>query len=98
MKKVLSILIVLVIFSGMFISANAVSSEDELQYSGTCGNNLQFDFKETNATLLISGNGNTMSSYTADSSPWFSFAEKIKKLDLTNAKNLTNFSSYSFWV
>lgn len=96
MKKVLSILIVLVIFSGMFISANAVSSEDELQYSGTCGNNLQFDFKETSSTLSISGNGNTMSSYTADSSPWFSFAEKIKKLDLTNAKNLTNFSSYCF--
>ena len=50
--------------------------KDADPYSGTCGENLTWVFDEETGTLTISGTG-TMTNYTPDYAPWYSFNKEI---------------------
>ena len=74
-----------------------VTTQPIINYKGSAGENLIYSFGEKTGVLTISGKGKVMNTYTAKNpAPWHTFADKIKKVDLSSAKSLTNISNYAF--
>ena len=73
------------------VIANAEDTE-EIVTSGTCGENLTWNFEKSTGTLTISGNG-AMTNYTG-TFPWRDLRLNIKKVILENG--VTTIGKYAF--
>ena len=79
----------------LFQAVDLTARAEETATSGTCGENLTWNFDKTTGTLTISGTG-TMQNYTYTSNaPWYSNREAIKKVVLENG--MTDIGAYSFY-
>ena len=71
-SKILSIILaILMVISIIPITASAAT------YSGTCGDNLTWEYDSATYTLTISGTG-TMYDYPHNKRPWESYEDNIK--------------------
>lgn len=91
-------------FAAEYDSIN-VSANEEYVYSGYCGKvtdeypngeNMSFDFDETNGTLTISGNGN-MKSYAKNGSPWYNYRNLINTITITITEDKSYLPAYAFY-
>jgi hypothetical protein len=75
----------------MFMSVNVANAQAT---SGTCGDNLTWNFDSGTGTLTIEGTG-AMNNYVSYSSvPWYSFRSSITSLSLP--EGLTSIDNYAF--
>ena len=87
-KRVLSILLVVcLIVSLLPVSAFA----DEVDASGTCGENVTWTLKD--GVLTISGTG-AMEDYNWDSIPWRNYFDTIERIEVEDG--VTNVGNYAF--
>lgn len=81
MKKaislILSIIMLLSITAGLDFSAYA----DEVEKSGSCGNNATYYFDSSTGVLTIEGIG-AIDDYGHNEAPWYMFSESIKKVSI----------------
>ena len=77
------ILLLLMILLPMMASAD---------YSGNCGNNVNYMYIEATQTLIVSGNGD-ISNYSQGESPWYSFRTQIRHIIVeSGVKTIGNFA------
>lgn len=63
--------------------------------SGSCGDNLVWEFDEATGTLTISGTGEYMTDYSAENpAPWSGYASSIKKIDFNSS--IRKIGTYAF--
>lgn len=67
-----------------------VTNADE---SGTCGENLTWDFKETTGILTISGTGE-MDNFNSSSQPWVTIKDDVHKIIICDG--VTSIGRYAF--
>ncbi|MDE5884118.1 MAG: leucine-rich repeat protein [Oscillospiraceae bacterium] len=71
------------------------AEEEEIVTSGTCGENLTWNFEKSTGTLIISGTG-SMENWNMSPMPdWFYFREDIKKIIIEDG--VTAIGSCAFW-
>ena len=65
------------------------------EYSGTCGDNLNWHFDESTGTLTVSGQG-AMQDYQAgeNEEPWYAYRDRIKSVVME--PGVTHISNYAF--
>ncbi|MDE5883615.1 MAG: leucine-rich repeat domain-containing protein, partial [Oscillospiraceae bacterium] len=83
----------------VLISAIAEDGEDtesteEIATSGTCGENLTWEFDEETGTLTISGTGAMTDWEMSEDSPWF-YNENIKEVIIEDG--VTTIGDYAFY-
>ncbi len=103
LKKAISILLVAVMvfgaaplagFVGLELNIiKASAAEDEIPTSGTCGENVMWEFDEATGELIISGEGE-MDSFLLEIPPWNNFKDNIKAVTIGNG--VTNIGDYAF--
>lgn len=116
-KKAISILLVAVIIFGAaplagfvglklpelnFIKARAATEEEEIPTSGTCGDNLTWEFDEESGELTISGTG-SMANYSkkykngvnVTTAPWNNCVSSIKSVRISDG--VTSIGEYAFY-
>lgn len=82
----LVLLLCVVCFSTMQV-ANAA------EFSGTCGENVTWEYDEETNTLYISGTGE-MDDFSSDSRPWFKVMETVENVVI--GEGVTNVGDYAF--
>ncbi len=105
-KKAISILLVAVMVFGAAPLAGFVGLElpelnifttkakaEETPTSGTCGDNVMWEFDEESGELVISGEGE-MDSFLLEIPPWNNFKDNIKAVTIGNG--VTNIGDYAF--
>ncbi len=97
-KKVLSIsLCLIMVFGTVFVGNGAVRNLfgfSAFAASGSCGDNLKWEFDEDSGGLAISGTG-AMDDYSDSSEvPWDSYKDEIKKVTIGNS--VTRIGNYAF--
>ena len=87
-SKILSIILSLIMIITVIpftVNAEAVT--------GTCGENLTWEFDNSTGTLTVSGTG-AMSNFTSGNCPWKSYVNEIKKVCIANG--VTTIGNYAF--
>ena len=87
--SILSVLLLLLCFPKLSTEANAAV------YSGSCGDNLTWDYDEDTKTLSIYGEG-LMNLYTGNGLyvPWYYFKDSIAEIQFVG--NITSIDNYAF--
>lgn len=75
------------------IAYAAADSEDEPITTGSCGESATWTYYEDTSTLEISGSG-SVNTYNVGATPWYSYADNIKKIIVSN--EITSISSALF--
>lgn len=92
MKKVLSIvlslLVVLMLFSVMGTTASAAET------SGTCGTNATWSFDATTGTLSISGTGD-MADYSYSGAPWQNYKDAIVAISIADGITSIGYANFT---
>ncbi|MBQ7715024.1 MAG: InlB B-repeat-containing protein, partial [Clostridia bacterium] len=93
MKKLISLILIAIMVFATFAAAIHVSAETT---SGTCGDDLTWEFDTETGTLTISGSGpmTDYAVYYLDASPWYSFSTDVKFLKLLDG--VTSIGNYAF--
>ncbi len=74
--------------------ANNVATFSSSEKSGTCGDNLEWQYFETTGLLIISGKG-AMTSYTYNTStPWYNYSSNIISVSIQDG--VTSIGSHAF--
>lgn len=81
MKKLLSVL--LAILCVMNLTVVSFAAEETLISSGSCGDNVVWQFDEKTGTLTISGEG-AMKDYETSEAPWYDYCLSIKTAIIGN--------------
>ena len=90
-NKILSfILAILIVLSIIPITASAATPT-----SGTCGENVTWEFDKSTDTLFISGTGAMNNNYTYYNRPWESYEDDIEKVIIN--KGVTTIGRYAFY-
>ncbi len=93
-KKLISLILCAVIIFGT-ISVGGVIDFKAFAASGSCGDNLIWEFDEDSGELVISGTG-AMTDYTYSSNaPWYSYEYKITKVTISDS--VTSIGNRAFW-
>ena len=98
-NKILSLILAFL----MVISIIPITASAEEPTSGTCGDNITWEFDETKGTLTISGTGEmyrydcyfNASNDEADDRPWWSYTSKIKNIIIN--EGVTTISEKAFY-
>lgn len=61
--------------------------------SGSCGQNVNYNYEESTGKLTISGSG-AMTDFTWDSMPWYNYIDEIKYVEIK--EGVTTIGTYSF--
>ena len=105
-KKIVAITLaatMLTSMSQMSLSAFAatVQSESVSAYSGSCGDNVQYELDISTGTLTISGTG-AMKDYNYNNTPWYNYRNSVKSLVINDGvtyisgfRNCSNLASVS---
>lgn len=94
MKLLMPILLVgIMVSAGIMLITDSEGSDGAVVASGTCGDNLNWEYDDVTTTLTISGSGTTMNSYST--SPWRAYSANITNV-LFNTPNLKNIGTYAF--
>lgn len=96
MKKIISILLVAVmVFTGYVSDFNVKAEEtEEIVTSGTCGDDIRWEFNEETGILSLDGTGE-MDDFKGDSEiPWSNFKYQIK--DIKISKGITSIGTFAF--
>ena len=92
MKKLISLLIVVMMVFATFSSAIHISAET---VSGTCGDNLTWSLDSTTGVLTISGTGEMNDfGYSDNKAPWYTKRDLITSVELSD--DVTSIGSYAF--
>ena len=92
MKKLFTLLTVLVLFAGIVLLAPDVEAE-QIMASGNCGDTISWKLT-ADGTLTISGSG-AMPDYKAFGAPWNSYKENITSIVIESG--ITRIGHYAFW-
>ncbi|MBR4200856.1 MAG: leucine-rich repeat protein [Oscillospiraceae bacterium] len=97
MKRICSLLCAAMLgLSGIAAASPAeltVFAEEEVPTSGTCGENLTWEFDTATGTLTIAGSGK-MDDFSEHPGPWSEFQEAIKIINLSDG--VTSIGDYAF--
>lgn len=103
-KKIVAVTLAATMLTGMSqmsLSAFAatVQSESVSAYSGSCGDNVQYEFDESTGTLTISGTGAMADYYlgsfgTVWNAPWDSYKTEVKTVVIE--EGITYIGTYAF--
>ncbi len=92
MRRKVSLSITIIMIATLVFNVINVSA---LTYGGTCGENLSWEFDNTNNTLTISGSGDMDDYYYYTTrAPWYSYMSRIKEIIIGN--NVTSIGNYAF--
>ncbi len=104
LKKSMSILLAFTLlfgslafeFSDVNLADFAVKAKaEDAATSGTCGENLTWNFEESTGTLTINGTGEMINWSSSSDMPWYSFCSSIKNITIENA--ITNIGRFAFY-
>ncbi len=95
MKKFLSILLSLIMLLSISAGFNLTAYANE--YSGTCGDNVNYNFNKQTGTLTISGKGDMVDYDSSFDTPWYigEYSNDITKVDIQNG--ITHIGSFAFF-
>ena len=71
MKKILSLILVIVMICSTFAGMQTTSHADDLPASGSCGTNVKYTYDSESGTLTISGSGAMTDYLSSSSSPFY---------------------------
>ncbi len=91
---IVAFLFAVVMVGCIFLIGEDDSSDAVSDDSGSCGDNVTYTFDSATKTLTISGTGR-MKDYSAYGSPWYSYADSIKSIEIKNS--VTTIGSYAFY-
>jgi hypothetical protein len=91
-SKILSIIMALLMVVSTIPMSNITASA--YTYSGTCGENVTWEFDESTGTLIISGTG-AMDDYEPNNPPWAGYEDSIKTVVISYG--VMTISKYAFF-
>ena len=89
MKKIISLFMAFVMLFSVISSVNLSAYAS----SGTCGENVYWDYDESSKTLTISGNGDMFNSY--NKYPWDGFRNDISTVKIEDGVTLVEYKAFS---
>ena len=93
-SKILSVFLALLMVVTIIPMSSITASAEDLETSGTCGENLTWEFDPSTGTLTISGTG-AMDDYNLYDHPWEEYREDIKKVIINDG--VTSIGCWAFF-
>lgn len=93
-KQILSVALAVIMLIGIAPATGINLIPSASAVSGTCGENVTYDYDEATAVLTISGSG-AMTNYLYYNSPWTSHRDEIKKIIIGDG--ITGIGDYAFF-
>lgn len=96
MKRSVLLIVVALVCASAYVLLDDSTDTDAIvvSYSGSCGDDVQFNFDMDTGTLTLSGSG-TMNPYTNDAVPWSTYMDKIKSVVVTGT--VSSLCDYAFF-
>ncbi len=92
-KQFISILLALIMIISIIPMSSISASAEDIPTSGTCGDNLTWEYDEESGVMYISGTG-TMYDYYMNR-PWEDFADEVYFVNIGD--EVTTISNYAFY-
>lgn len=95
MKRVLSFLLSVVMLLSITAGLNLTAPADETAVSGTCGDNLVWNYDSENYTLTVSGEGGMEDYRSSRAVPWYVYSGDIENVVVEDG--VTSIGSNAFY-
>ena len=93
-SKILSIILTLVMVISIFPMSNITVSAEDIPASGTCGENLTWEFNPSTGTLTISGTG-AMDDFIFDK-PWEDYKDEMESVIIEDGVTAIGIDAFSY--